>query len=459
MDKLDFFDQYCFDHFGKGAYWSVSKRLTKIFKSGDVSIILAELLDRFEYFKSLNNGERLIDGRFFYETIEALEEKTGFSRAVQDTCIRKLKDFNLIETAIKTKETRRYFKILTENLHALTNNHDCRKLAIVEKSDSSEKEDENHDCRKLAIAIVGNSQKIRTDNKELNNENHSVNNGDSVPVKKKIIILTKKEIMQKAQSTLVPHITKPKPYPKLVISKPVQEVLDYWVKKGLTIHAEGTASLRTAVEDIERVMDGTMFKDYDHPDFKPWKNRKFPVREIKQAIDIYFLRAHSPQYLPTKKDYLQKLTLSTFFYNRYTSSGLFASEFLTCWAKGPEKTTENKLLAMEDKHPELTKILSSWYRTYFSEPKGFSIMDRNNIIKATRKIVEFVNNCNGNIIQWKHETINPNIFVANCLVDAMKDMLRNNEGFYPMFESSWLASDTTFNERLPKYMRKENKLR
>lgn len=337
------------------------------------------------------------------------------------------------------------------------------KSAYTESSrqPNADQVDRNEQTRKDVLGSVEgnfshNKSKEETDKIDVS---HSVFSGNEVPTKKKIVILTKKEIMQKAQSNLVPHITKPKPFPKIVISKPVQEVLDYWNKVGLKAPADKTWSLKTAVEDIEKVIDGTMFKDYDHPDFKPWKNRKFPVREIKQAIDIYFLRAHSPQYLPTKKDYLQKLTLSTFFYNRYTSSGLFASEFLTCWAKPLEKTTENKLLAMEDRHPELTKILTSWYRSYFAEPKGFSIKDRNNIIKATRKIVEFVNNCNGNIVQWQHEVINPNIFVANCLVDAMKDMLRNNEGFYPMFESSWLASDTTFNERLPKYMRKENKLR
>lgn len=469
MNELDYYDQYCFDHFGKNAYWAVNKKLTKILKSGDAAIILAELIDRFEYFKIMDNDSKLLDGRFFYETIEALEEKTSFSREIQNTCIRKLKDLSLIEVEVRTKETRRYFKINSEKLHSLTMpfNHECVKNTIVEESNSSEKTDKIHECVNPTFVKADFTQKKRTNKEELISESHSVISGNSVPTKKRIIILSKREIIKRDKTNLVPVFRKEKKQPPLVVSSAVQEVIDYWKNFGFKVPGESTQGFRDAVKDINNVLNGTMFVNYTEPTFKSYTNQKYSVKDIKSAIDFHKSRRKNINYLPTNKDYLESITLSNFFFNRYSTIEETKSEFLICIAHPLVKTTNNSKLLLKDDLPNVTKLLTDWYKKTFSYKinGSYSMRDRNVIIRSGLKLKAF-SETNKDKLAINEEhcrmyriTNDPVLYLAKALIHFWDDEISRNGGLLEKFEINFLASENLLTTKFPKFLKEEKAMR
>lgn len=98
---------------GQTAFWVVNKAIAKILKCNDSALLLSDLVDKFQYFKSENS---LIDGFFFY-TSEKIEENLNISYKKQKKCIELLKKYELIETKLigvpaKLHFTVRYNKIL-----------------------------------------------------------------------------------------------------------------------------------------------------------------------------------------------------------------------------------------------------------------------------------------------------------------------------------------------------------
>lgn len=89
--------------------------LAKIVKSVNAAIIFSELMQRFDYHRTKNELTTLdnIEG-WFYHTSEAMDDRLALSRREQDTGIKILKDFELIETRLSGIPAKRYFKINIE---------------------------------------------------------------------------------------------------------------------------------------------------------------------------------------------------------------------------------------------------------------------------------------------------------------------------------------------------------
>jgi hypothetical protein len=99
------------------------------------------------------------------------------------------------------------------------------------------------------------------------------------------------------------------------------------------------------MKKLRKSLRGTLFNDTE---FKAYKDRKFTIEEILEAISIHKL-AMSPKYKPVDKKYL-RIHLDQFLYNPYASS--IGKSFLIYW-------THNMPLPVvacnKDSNPEITQ--------------------------------------------------------------------------------------------------------
>jgi len=81
----------------------------------NTSIVLSELIDKFQYFHSNNSLISLKDhdGMWFYLTADSLEDRTTLTEKEQRTCIDKLIDLGFIKKTLSGLPAKRYFQINT----------------------------------------------------------------------------------------------------------------------------------------------------------------------------------------------------------------------------------------------------------------------------------------------------------------------------------------------------------
>jgi len=300
-----------------------------------------------------------------------------------------------------------------------------------------------------------------------NSVSHSVISGNFVPTKKRIIILSKREIIKRDKTNLVPVFRKEKKQPPLVVSSAVQEVIDYWKSFGFKVPKESTKGFRDAVKDINNVLNGTRFTDYTEPTFKPYTNQKYSVKDIKSAIDFHKSRRKNINYLPTNKDYLESITLSNFFFNRYSTIEETKSEFLICIAQPLVKTTNNSKLLLKDDLPNVTKLLTDWYKKTFSYKinGSYSMRDRNVIIRSGLKLKAF-SETNKDKLTINEEhcrmyriTNDPVLYLAKALIHFWDNEISRNGGLLEKFEINFLASENLLTTKFPKFLKEEKAMR
>ena len=400
----------------------------------------------------------LTEDRFFYETIEDMEKRTKLTRYNQDTCIKTLIEYSLLKVEIRGLPAKRYFQIQHKGVVDI-NKALCKKTANREISTTSEKKEDFTVCKNTTNLSVADLQQSIS--------NNNIKSTDEAPLRseaplRKAIIIRRAEKEQREEKR-TPVYDKSRKLPPIKITKLVQEVLDYWSEVGLTVHRDGTNSLRQAVEAIEQLMNGTLFTDFADPDLNRWKNYKFKLPDIKLAIDNHILRAFNPDYQPEKtviKEYLQHLPLCQFFYNRRKPADSIQSEFLICFTRKVERISESKFLAMKDDQPNVTALLTKWYTGHFADRPMLKIADKNTIIRCSRKLREFAEEHKSELIIGSHQFQTYGyyeivLFLAHQLTRCMEKMLRENEGLYPSFAVTWLTSDMTFKSRLPHFLQSE----
>jgi len=243
-------------------------------------------------------------------------------------------------------------------------------------------------------------------------------------------------------------------------SEVVKEIFDYWAKKGLPVHEEKSRSESTAIYYLEELLNGTLFKDRFRDE---GVIRKYSVREIKQAIDNFALKARNPDYEPTNKDWLRHVYLNTFFYNPKIGTEEKKSIFLDSLFNKPVMLANSRIFAAKDEVPHITNMLVDWYKRVFRnriESVGFSIKNRNDCVYAGKELKNFLEENKGRLnlnndskrIHGQHDDLS---LLAFLLTKAMDKELRENEGLYPVFHTGWLHSERTITERLPKILREE----
>lgn len=112
-----------------------SPELGHILKSVSAAIFLQEIINATAYFESTSHP-KYGDGWVYY-TIDRMHERVCLSRKEQDTAIKILKKFDLLEMCIFGVPAKRYFRVKEASLYALFN---------MKKDDKKDQEEKVHFC-------------------------------------------------------------------------------------------------------------------------------------------------------------------------------------------------------------------------------------------------------------------------------------------------------------------------
>ncbi len=93
------------------AYWQVNKAIAKI-TDNDTAILLADLISKEKYFE--NKGQ--MNGDYFFNTVENIEQDTNIKKDKQRMCLTKLENLGIVETKMITIPRKRHYKINHEKL-------------------------------------------------------------------------------------------------------------------------------------------------------------------------------------------------------------------------------------------------------------------------------------------------------------------------------------------------------
>ena len=93
------------------AYWQVNKAIAKI-TDNDTAILLADLISKEKYFE--NKGQ--MNGDYFFNTVENIEQDTNIKKDKQRMCLTKLENLGIVETKMITIPRKRHYKINHEIL-------------------------------------------------------------------------------------------------------------------------------------------------------------------------------------------------------------------------------------------------------------------------------------------------------------------------------------------------------
>jgi hypothetical protein len=367
-------------------------------------------------------------------------------------------------TDLRGLPARRHFKILYNNISTIVKQV-CTETANCEIPTTYTKEEEGTVCTETTNLFVRKRQHIKTE--EIKTDQTLGTFGTlSVPpaptIKKKILINRNLVINEEP----VPHPDrKPrisKPIKKHVLKKTneVLDIIEHWVSKGFYMHNPGTNSEAKAVSDILALLDGTLFESFKNKGVI----RRYRVPEIKQAIDNFALAAFHRDYKPDNLSFKQRLRhtpLCNYFYDSRKGEESSKSIFLRYFFNKPDLISESRFLAVKDSMPEITKVLSDWYKNKFVTKNNghLSVEEQNTLVYTVRRLKEYQETNNLYIDnEWKriYGTFDDIKFLAIQLTRTFDKEFRENEGMWSKFHVGWLKSDKTFTERLPKFLRAEH---
>ena len=416
-------------------------------------MLLQHLQFKHNWFKK----EKLLtkDG-FFYQTRAEIEEETNLTIDKQNVALEKLIKLGLVSTKFAGMPAKKYYKINSLAMFSLFH-------LIQEIPASCSRKFLHHDPGKTTA-----------NNKQYNNLrfNTSCSSTFSESACKKIKPIIKKNsrkeyIKKGIKETLAKNQEKREQIKKAKLVRTttfeIDTILDYWRSKGLTVHREGTKAYACLIDRIKSLLKGTLFNSFTD---KSNHNRKFSMEEIKRSIDNYCLAAYNSDYEPSKKTFLQELKFMDFFLtDRPCPEEKRKSVFLQFLLEKPKQISESKIYGAKDDYPHASKIIADWYKKTFGNRDGgkYSLRNRNDIVYATKEIAKFYEKNKNvlNIENWKtmYSQTDPIAFLSVQLTRAMDKVLRENEIMFSSFNTSWLKSEKTFNERLPSFLRKEQMMR
>jgi hypothetical protein len=234
----------------------------------------------------------------------------------------------------------------------------------------------------------------------------------------------------------------------------VLDIINYWNSSpGLvhhkippTINGMLTAPTKTflnAVSTVEKVIDGKFFTSVGLSNF----DKVYTKREIITSIDRFKLMATNPSYLPADKSYVRHIGLNTFFHNPFSDH--LASYFLKCLEEEP-KLIITAVVRQKEKNPQLTIWLRDAYRetVLLGIEKEFNPIEENKIIKGANQLHETMRR-----LQSKLNMLTRPIEWCQMVIDALMERW-GKEGIY----LGHLASDYTYSDILPRYLKRKGRL-
>lgn len=430
---------------------------------------LAVLMDKDFYFADING--RTEDG-YFYETIEHMEKITKVNRYDQDLLIQILKKNNYIQTTLRGLPARRHFRILYDTIGSSVKQV-CKDSANCEIPTTYEESTNGSVCGSSANLSADILQ--QRNNKDIKNKSILIpkgNRGENPPLVKTIKLREARKPLNLVD-TSVPPLARPegaKPkFSKLHKIKPapitfdIQQIIDYWDKKGLPGHNENSKSFDQAVIYITKAFNATLLEDFIDPKFR---NYRFSVDSIKRSIDNFHLAAYDNKYEPLSlntKQRLQSIRLKDFLYNRHSPDDQYKSHLFLYLSKRT-LASESKHLVMKDTHEYCTKLVKDWYHQEFGGiVTEVSRSQQNSMILVGRKLEEFLVTHKDKLQMEDgmrmHGNYNPLNFLAGQLLRCASKMLRENDGLRAIFKPSWLISENMLGDRFIFFLKSERMLK
>jgi len=246
-----------------------------------------------------------------------------------------------------------------------------------------------------------------------------------------------------------PPLAKPvKRGPK--VSELAQEVIDYWCSKGFHMHREDSTAFEIAVDKINRLFAKTLFVDFEVSEH--YKG-KWDMSDVRKAIDNFHLAVNSLDHMPANKKWIKKTSFNQFLYNPRinTKYEVEKSLFLKYYLQKPELVSKSRVFSANDMYPQVTKIFENWWTKSFSADRwALDTPTRNHFIFTGRKIKTFIEENKNRFLFGTN--VEPMTQIARRLTECFDKELRENDSLYSIFNSSWLLSEKTFTERLPRYL-------
>jgi len=484
MNEEDFGEEYYAElncaNLGTDSFWMVNKVLASIF-TPNVALFLSILIDKYKFHKKRNS---LTTDGFFYETIEAMNDKISLPQHSQETCIKILKGYGCLETALKGLPAKRHFLLKHKPIHDLHIKGKSSEtylsyakqvnteLLNCEITDSYKKDDDGTVYRNPLNLLRRNVLQVKTNNKNKSILNAKAFSGENPP-QHKTILPRKANNPLILVDTSVPPLVRPegvKPrFSKLhKIKRPtvtfdIQQIIDYWIAKGLHIHEEGTKSFDQAVIYITKAFNATLLEDFVDPKFR---NYRFSVDSIKRSIDNFYLAAFDNKYEPLSintKQLLQRMSFKDFFWDKHRPNDENKSHVFKYLSKR-KLASESSLLVMKDTHPRCTKLVKDWYHQEFGGMvTEVSRQQQNAMILVGRKIEEFLVTHKAKLDMDYGMQINcnrdPLTFLVGELLRCESKILRENDGLRSIFQPSWLISENMLTDRFVYFLKSERTMK
>ena len=225
--------------------------------------------------------------------------------------------------------------------------------------------------------------------------------------------------------------------------KAIQEIIDFWHLLGLHQTQPDTKTYNENIRQLKKALRGTL---------SCCGGQKFTRNEIKLSITNFHLAATDPNYTPPvgskHKQNLSRMSLSYFIYYPYGNVS-YMIEYLE-----KPKLVEHAERE-EDEHPEITKYFVSFYiRETLGgvRPKnGFSQMDMQNFITASKRTVEFFKEHKSKMNLHLTSIYNERGF-AKLICESLE---HSTNGELDKLSPGWFSSDAMFNKRLPTFLFRE----
>lgn len=306
------------------------------------------------------------------------------------------------------------------------------------------------DLEDVDPTVVENKEVTQTENKPLAKDSvaiptpENINNVSPRPTPRKIEILKKETT---------------KPTPKT--PQEIQELIQFWCGLGLVQHKNPEKKVyQEASKMLQKLMKAKFFeKDSNYPKYADYK---FTKQEIIDTFKEFALSATNFNYQPqagSYKTFLGKTSLPNFLYNNKTQKSLFIQFF-------EEKAVllKDSQMLVEDLDQETTVILKHLYEKKITKikPLKYDSRDENNFRKTSNNLKLFYE-LNRNIVVGEFNLLGSDIGAkrkrADYLFEAIMASIGDNSELKMLITTSWLCSDKTFNERLPKYLNEQGIIR
>jgi hypothetical protein len=435
------------------------------------AVFFSKLLGKERFYLSKN---QLTTDGFFYETIEHMEKKTKLSRHRQDRCIDILVERGLLITDVRKVgiAPRRYFQIRHDGFAGIVKSI-CKEFTNPEIPDTYKEDEQGLICKEETNRFVKTGQQERTyiiKNKSILNA--KAYSGGKPPQQKTIlprkannplILVDTTEPPLARPEGVKPRFSKLHKIKRPTVTFDIQQIIDYWIKKGLPGHKEDSKAFDQAVIFITKALNSTLLEDYLDP---RWHNFFFSVDTIKRAIDNFYLAAFDNRYEPLSlntKQRLQTIRLKDFLYNRHSPEDRYKSHLFLYLSK-PKLASESKYLAMKDDHTYCTKLVNEWYHQEFGGVvTEVSRSQQNSMILVGRKLEEFLMTHKDKLQMDEGMQIygnrNPLNFLAGQLLRCASKMLRENDGLRAIFKPSWLISENMLSDRFVYFLKSERMMK